>query len=147
MIPEEEYKEIIKKVPIVCVDIIVMNDEGWVSLLLRDQEPAKGDLWFPGGRVNLGESIQEAAARHLQKDMGITIPPHEIEILWPEETIFSRSAFGEHTYHTVNLITKIVTHGSYDYFDPNALPIRVNHYVRHVLRKLKNKEEDEGWDD
>ena len=56
-IPKLEYKAILANIPIVCVDLIIIND-GKFLLLKRDNEPAKGEFWFPGGRILKLETIK-----------------------------------------------------------------------------------------
>ena len=58
--------------PRVAVGAIVMRDDK-VLLVKRSQQPDKG-LWaVPGGRVELGETLQEAAEREVREETGITI--------------------------------------------------------------------------
>lgn len=49
-IPENDYKKILSTMPILCVDLIIFFD-GKCLLLKKKNEPAKGQYWFPGGRV------------------------------------------------------------------------------------------------
>ena len=60
MIPAEQYKEIIKVLPILCVDIVIKNNRGEYLLVKRAHEPLKGRWWVVGGRVHKGESIEQA---------------------------------------------------------------------------------------
>lgn len=46
--------------------------EGRVLLGQRLVEPAKGLFTFPGGRVELGETLAEAALRELHEEVGVT---------------------------------------------------------------------------
>ena len=58
--------------PQVAVGAIVMRDDK-VLLVKRSKAPGKG-LWaVPGGRVELGETLQEAAEREVTEETGITI--------------------------------------------------------------------------
>ena len=58
--------------PRVAVGAIVIKD-GQVLLVRRGQPPSEG-LWaVPGGRVNLGETLQEAAEREIKEETGLTI--------------------------------------------------------------------------
>ena len=58
--------------------VIILNAAGEV-FLLRGTDPGEPDrpaFWFtPGGKIDLGETAQEAAARELQEEVGITIAP------------------------------------------------------------------------
>lgn len=73
-----------KKRPIVGVGVaIVEGDE--ILLVQRANEPHRG-LWaVPGGKVDLGESLAEAATREVKEETGLLI---ELEqIIWVGESI------------------------------------------------------------
>jgi ADP-ribose pyrophosphatase YjhB (NUDIX family) len=53
--------------------VIPVDDGGAVILLRRGFEPGKGRWTFPGGFVDLGESVEEAAHRETQEELGIAI--------------------------------------------------------------------------
>ena len=58
--------------PQVAVGAIVVKDNK-VLLVKRSQPPGKG-LWaIPGGGVELGETLQEAAEREVREETGITV--------------------------------------------------------------------------
>jgi ADP-ribose pyrophosphatase YjhB (NUDIX family) len=57
--------------PIVCVDLMVVDIAGRLLLLRRRDEPAKGHWWFPGGRLHLGETRAQSAARKLGEECGL----------------------------------------------------------------------------
>ncbi len=58
--------------PQVAVGAIVIKD-GRVLLVKRSQPPSEG-LWaIPGGRVELGETLKEAAEREIMEETGLTI--------------------------------------------------------------------------
>jgi len=70
-IPENEYKQILRKIPIPCVDLIIKNNQGEVLMVMRKNEPAKGEWWFPGGRIHHGESRNMAVKRKLKEECGL----------------------------------------------------------------------------
>ncbi len=62
------------KYPRVAVGAVVFKDEK-VLLVKRGNAPAKGKWAIPGGRVNLGETLQEAVRREIIEETGITVDP------------------------------------------------------------------------
>jgi 8-oxo-dGTP diphosphatase len=53
--------------------VVPVDDTGGVILLRRGFEPGQGLWTFPGGFVELGESVQEAAHREIDEELGIAI--------------------------------------------------------------------------
>jgi len=53
----------VERVRVDCVGGIVARADGRLLMILRGQEPAKGCWSVPGGRVEPGESDQQATAR------------------------------------------------------------------------------------
>ncbi|MEE9402308.1 MAG: NUDIX hydrolase, partial [Desulfobacteria bacterium] len=75
--------------PQVAVGAIVIKD-GRVLLVKRSQPPSKG-LWaIPGGRVELGETLKEAAEREIMEETGLTIragdPVYTFEVIKRDDT-------------------------------------------------------------
>jgi len=70
------HSKIRASIPIATVDLLVVYKHG-LLLMLRNNEPAK-NLWFiPGGRILLGEPLEEAVRRILEKEARLT--PIKIE--------------------------------------------------------------------
>ncbi len=57
--------------PVACT--IPVDDEGRVILLRRGFDPAQGRWTFPGGFVELGESVEDAAHRETSEELRIPI--------------------------------------------------------------------------
>jgi colanic acid biosynthesis protein WcaH len=72
-IEQKQYEEIIKIFPRVCVDILIVDEQDRVLLMLRENEPAKGQWWFPGGRIHFGETRKEAALRKLKEECNLEV--------------------------------------------------------------------------
>ena len=61
--------------PSVTVDLVIFTiaeDDLKVLLIRRGQEPFKGRWALPGGFVDIEESLERAAARELQEEVGVT---------------------------------------------------------------------------
>jgi NADH pyrophosphatase NudC (nudix superfamily) len=52
---------------------IPVDDKDGVILLRRGFDPAQGRWTFPGGFVDLGESVEDAAHRETNEELGIPI--------------------------------------------------------------------------
>lgn len=68
-IPEEEYLNIIKKVPIFCIDFLFSYKNKFL-LVKRTEQPLKNKFWVIGGRLKYKESIKEGAKRIQLKEIG-----------------------------------------------------------------------------
>lgn len=57
--------------PVACA--IPIDDQGRVILLRRGFDPGAGLWTFPGGFVDLGESVEQAAHRETDEELGLSI--------------------------------------------------------------------------
>src|SRR5204863_7326182 len=65
-----DLAEVTRNAPIVSVDIIVRNRENKVLLMLRNDEPAKGTFFVPGGRICKHEPMEAAFERVVLREIG-----------------------------------------------------------------------------
>jgi len=72
--------------------------ESRVLLIRRAQEPNKGFWSFPGGRVELGETIFEAVQREVFEETGCTVEPEKVFHVYDWIT---RDDSGEVKFHYV----------------------------------------------
>jgi len=78
-IEEELYKKIIEKTTIATVDVVVFSkDLKKVILFKRENEPAKGIYYTPGGRIFKEEEAGECALRKLKEELGIDAKESEL---------------------------------------------------------------------
>ena len=63
--------------PIVAVGVVVLREDE-VLLVRRGQEPSKGRWGVPGGAVELGETVRQAAVREVQEETGVEIQAGEV---------------------------------------------------------------------
>jgi 8-oxo-dGTP diphosphatase len=65
------------KTPLLGVGAVVLH-RGKVLLVCRAQEPCKGEWTFPGGLVELGETLRHAAERETYEETGIRVRAGEV---------------------------------------------------------------------
>ncbi|MBO0750539.1 MAG: NUDIX hydrolase [Bradyrhizobiaceae bacterium] len=58
--------------PALAVDCVVFDAAGRLLLIRRKNPPFRGRYALPGGYVNYGESAEQAAARELKEETGLT---------------------------------------------------------------------------
>jgi len=84
-IPQHIYNNIIKNVPIACVDVAILHNDR-ILLVKRKDRPAKNQYWVPGGRVHKGEMMRDAAFRKCVEEVGLYC--HIGPIVHTAETLF-----------------------------------------------------------
>jgi len=90
-LPNEEYRRIFSRVPRVCVDLIIKDENLGVVLVKRTIPPALGQWHLPGGGVLFGETLEEAVLRIAQNEIGIQV---EVNKLAGVTDFFSDNVFG-----------------------------------------------------
>jgi len=65
------------KAPIVAVGVVVKRGHE-VLLVQRLNEPSRDRWSLPGGMVELGEMVREAARREVQEECGLQVEPGEV---------------------------------------------------------------------
>ena len=77
MIPETEYKKIIKSIPIFCGDFLILAEKKYL-LIKRKEEPIKDVYWVIGGRLRYKETMDELAERVQMQEIGRSFPQYKI---------------------------------------------------------------------
>jgi colanic acid biosynthesis protein WcaH len=88
----EEFDNVVRLTPLVAIDLIVRSAEGRVLVGRRNNEPAKGSFFVPGGRISKNETLAAAFKRISLAELGV------------EKTIQGARFLGvyEHFYATNN---------------------------------------------
>jgi 8-oxo-dGTP diphosphatase len=58
---------------VLAVAAVIWNDRREVLLIRRTKEPRKGQWSLPGGKVEFGESIEDAARREVLEETGLEV--------------------------------------------------------------------------
>lgn len=67
-IPQALYRKIHQLLPIVCVDLVVIDGRGHFLLVKRKNKPEAGLWWFVGGRIFKNETLKKAVLRKLKQE-------------------------------------------------------------------------------
>lgn len=102
--------------PVLGVSTVVVSKAG-VMLVKRLKEPAKGKWSLPGGKVEYGEAIADAAIREVREETGLAITRPEFQ-----EFV---EVFGDH-HHYVIAVFMVDTDG-------------------HLVPTAGDDAEDAGW--
>jgi colanic acid biosynthesis protein WcaH len=71
-IDDGAWETIVRHVPIVSVDLVVSTGTG-IVLAERQNRPARGEWFVPGGRVQKGERLEAAVHRVAREELGIDV--------------------------------------------------------------------------
>tara|TARA_B100001093_G_C26128692_1_gene718122 strand:- start:123 stop:551 length:429 start_codon:yes stop_codon:yes gene_type:complete len=138
-IDERLYKKIREVIPTACVDLIVINNNKFL-LLKRSESPAKGEWWFPGGRIYKSETISETVERKGFEELNIQLAIKEVVSI--EESIFTEC---NPIIHTINIVvsTKVLSkneikldNSSHEYRWFSKIDNRLHRCVKRPLEKL-----------
>jgi ADP-ribose pyrophosphatase YjhB (NUDIX family) len=76
-IPQELYDQITQLMPIASVEAMIVKNEG-LLLLKRNNQPAKEEWWFPGGRIRRGESLEQTLRREIKEETGLELRSYKL---------------------------------------------------------------------
>ena len=99
-IKQSLYNKILENIPIVCVDVALINNKNEILLIKRKDEPAKNEWWLLGGRIKKYETIYDAVKRKTKEEVGIDCEPLEIKSI--SETIF-KTGPSNIPIHSINI--------------------------------------------
>lgn len=73
LLPRNEWLRLVKHAPLISIDLIIQDEDDRVLLGWRNNEPARGTWFVPGGVIRKGEHLDEAFARIARAELGLHI--------------------------------------------------------------------------
>ncbi|MFT5713211.1 MAG: colanic acid biosynthesis protein WcaH [Glaciecola sp.] len=92
---ESTFKTVIASTPLVSIDLVIKNTHGEYLLGFRNNRPAQGFWFVPGGRVLKDETMDDAFIRLCQNELGVDLTRQQAVFLGPFEHFYDDCVFGE----------------------------------------------------
>jgi colanic acid biosynthesis protein WcaH len=70
----EDFATVVRSTPLISIDLVVENAEGEFLLGKRNNRPAQGYWFVPGGRVQKDETLSDAFSRLTEAELGLRLP-------------------------------------------------------------------------
>ena len=136
-IPSSLYELIVDVLPIASVEAVISKNDS-LLFLRRQNSPAEGQWWFPGGRIRKGETLEEALYREVKEETGLHVIESELV------NVYSRIFDGRHDISIAYIckckpdkITLNNEHSEYKYI--KKLPKNIHPYLVEVINDLEKK--------
>lgn len=72
-LPRARWLQVVRDAPLVSIDLILIDAAARVLLGLRENEPARGTWFVPGGAVRKGETLDLAFTRIAHEELGLIL--------------------------------------------------------------------------
>ena len=97
------FADVLNHTPLVSIDLCVVREDE-LLMCMRDNEPARGFLFTPGGRIFKGEGWSEALIRIAITEIGLQVLDFNPILMGIWDHFYENSIFGDDvTTHYVNL--------------------------------------------
>ena len=74
------------------IDFVIIN-ENRVLLWLRNNKPLKWVYYFPWWRIEKWETMDDAANRKFEEELGIKLDSNKLKLLWVYDDFFDNSIY------------------------------------------------------
>lgn len=98
------FATVVANTPLISIDLVVKDIQGRVLLGHRNNRPAKGCYFVPGGRIAKDEPLKDAFARLCKVELGLSKAMSDCKYLGLYEHFYKDSALSEDisTHYVVN---------------------------------------------
>jgi colanic acid biosynthesis protein WcaH len=94
-LPDSDFLQLIRMAPLVAIDIVLKDASGQVLLVQREDEPARGYYFVPGGRIFKNERIAAAFRRTMMAELGLSLGFESAVSLGLYQHIYDTNRFEE----------------------------------------------------
>ncbi len=89
------FETVVDSTPLISIDLVVCNAQGEYLFGMRNNRPAQGYWFVPGGRVQKNETLDAAFQRLTQGELGIRLARSQGKFKGVYEHFYQDSIFGE----------------------------------------------------
>jgi colanic acid biosynthesis protein WcaH len=100
MLSREDFLVVVRNAPLVSIDLIVRDAQGRVLLGLRNNRPARGWWFVPGGVVRKDERLEQAFRRISEAELGTIRERAAARFIGPYEHLYEDNFAGEPDFGT-----------------------------------------------
>jgi colanic acid biosynthesis protein WcaH len=100
LLNHSDLNTVIRLAPLVAIDLIIRDTAGRVLLGLRNNEPAKGYFFVPGGIILKDEPLAEAFARIIKKETSYSGTIEQAKLIGAFDHFYETNRSGEPGYGT-----------------------------------------------
>jgi 8-oxo-dGTP pyrophosphatase MutT (NUDIX family) len=149
-----ELRKIVGNRPLIMVGaaLLVLNQDNHLLMIKR----LDNDLWgIPGGAMELGESLEDAARREAREEIGIEVKEMEFFGVYSGQELYYKYPNGAEVYnvsavYVIRNFSEEVKinpdeHGEYKYFDIRCLPEEISPPIKPILQDLISRESSNFW--
>ena len=132
-IEQSLYSKIKEVVPLACIDLLIVHNYK-LLVMLRKNDPAKGEWFVPGGRILKGETFDEAVYRIIHKETKLSLLKYEFKGVIPH---FWPSLHTITLFYKVKVSSEIIQmnseHSKYKWVDPKSEDLHP--YIKEMIKK------------
>ena len=96
----DDLRKVVRLAPLIAIDLIIRNARSEVLLGLRNNEPAKGWHFVPGGMILKNEPLRDAFARILKNETNLPGNIDDARLIGVYEHFYPNNRFGDEGYGT-----------------------------------------------
>ena len=100
MLSREDFIQVVRNAPLVSIDLVVRDSAGRVLLGMRNNRPAQGWWFVPGGIVRKDERLQQAFQRISEAELGSVYRLSAARSLGQYEHLYEDNFAGEPGFGT-----------------------------------------------
>jgi colanic acid biosynthesis protein WcaH len=100
MLPKDDYLRVVRDAPLVSLDLILRDPQGLVLIGLRNNRPAQGWWFVPGGVIRKDETLHWGFQRVSLAEIGQSIERNNARFLGAYEHLYSDNFAGEPGFGT-----------------------------------------------